>query len=384
MLTNEYPPNIYGGAGVHVQYLTAALAGRIRVEVRCFGPGEPGGAVPARSFAPDDAWLRAAEPRAAKVLKPLATDLMMAAPPVDTDVVHCHTWYTMFAGFLARTLYRRPLVATVHSLEPLRPWKEEQLGPGFMLSTWLERNGLLAADLVIAVSDEMRRDILRAYPVAPARVRVIHNGIDIERFRARAAKDALARRGVKEPYLLFVGRVSRQKGLDVLLGAAPLLPPDLTVVVCAGAPDTPELAVELRERARSLPNVRWLEEMVPLEDLVQLYSHAAVFVCPSVYEPFGLINLEAMACARPVVASAVGGIPEVVVDGETGFLVPPGEKEALARAVRSVVADPEMAARMGAAGRKRVEESFTWEAIARRTVEAYEEAVTSYSRTMKT
>ncbi|MGE5598180.1 MAG: glycogen synthase [Bacteroidota bacterium] len=375
LLTREYPPRIYGGAGVHVQYLAEALAALTRVEVRAFGPGEPAGSVPARAFAAEPAVYAAADPRHAKVLAPLATGLLMAASAIETDVVHCHTWYTMFAGFLARTLYRRPLVATVHSLEPLRPWKEEALGTGYYLSTWLERTGLLAADLVIAVSAGMREDVIRTYPVPPERVRVVHNGIDPGRFKPDPGRDALARRGVREPYALFVGRVSRQKGLDVLLDAAPHLPEGLSVVVCAGAADTPELAAELRARARALPNVLWYEETIPPDDLVQLYSHAAVFVCPSVYEPFGLINLEAMACRRPVVASAVGGIPEVVVDGVTGRLVPPGEPAALARAVAEFLDRPDLAARMGEAGRRRVEEGFTWEAVARRTLSAYEEAI---------
>ena len=373
ILTNEYPPNVYGGAGIHVQYLAAALAELTMVQVRRFGPGNVSGAIAARGFVPPASLLAGAEPRLARVLGPLATCLMMNAPPIETDVVHCHTWYTMFAGFLARMLYAKPLVATVHSLEPLRPWKEEQLGRGYMLSAWLERTGLCAADLVIAVSSEMRADILRTYPVDPKRVRVIHNGIDINKFHRVPGQEALKRRRIAEPYILFVGRVSRQKGLDILLEAAAKLPPGLQVVVCAGAADTPELAEELRDKARGLSNVCWLEEMVPLEDLVQLYSHAAVFVCPSVYEPFGLINLEAMACARPVVASAVGGIQEVVVDGETGLLAPPGDVEALVQAVGSLLADPDRAERMGIAGRKRVEEKFTWEAVAGETVKAYQD-----------
>ncbi|MGE5529327.1 MAG: glycogen synthase [Patescibacteria group bacterium] len=374
-MTNEYPPNIYGGAGVHVQHLAAALAGLTRVEVRCFGGRPAAGQAPARGFVPDAHWLEHVDPRLRKVLGPMAADLEMAAIPVATDVVHCHTWYTMFAGFLARMLHGRPLVATVHSLEPSRPWKEEQLGRGYALSTWLERTGLTAADLVIAVSAGMREDILRAHPVDPGRVRVIHNGIDTDLYRPAAAMSALERRGIAGPYILFVGRISRQKGIDVLLAAAPLLPRGLGVVVCAGAADTPELAAAMREAASALPNVHWLEEMLPVPDLVELYSHAAVFVCPSVYEPFGLINLEAMACARPVVASRVGGIPEVVVDGETGILVPPGEPAALAAAVGRLLENAGKAAAMGAAGRRRVEDLFTWRAVARRTLEVYEEAV---------
>ncbi|MGQ9780426.1 MAG: glycogen synthase [Bacillota bacterium] len=381
IFTREYPPDIYGGAGVHVRELAAALHKLTTVEVRCFGPHEPEGLVPARAFPTPGAWPEAADPQALKVLAPLWTDLLIASVPVQTDLIHCHTWYTTFAGFLARTLYAKPLVVTVHSLEPLRPWKKEQLGPGgYRLSTWMEETGLLAADLVIAVSGAMRDDLLRTYPVPETRIRVIHNGIDPQRFRPVKGKNVLRRRGLKEPYILFVGRISRQKGLDVLLAAAPLLPPETTVVVCAGAADTPELAEEMRTRARSLPNVRWYEETVPHEELVELYSHATVFVCPSRYEPFGLINLEAMACGRPVVASRTGGIPEVVADGVTGILVPPGEPRDLADAVSALLADPQRAATMGAAGRRRVEEEFTWEKVARKTLGVYTEAMEIHAR----
>ncbi|NLG84360.1 MAG: glycogen synthase [Firmicutes bacterium] len=382
IFTREYPPDIYGGAGIHVRELAAALHRFTTVEVRCFGPHGPEGPVAACAFSPaGKAWPEEADPRALKVLDPLFVDLRMASVPVRTDVVHCHTWYTTFAGFLAGTLYRKPLVVTLHSLEPLRPWKEEQLGPGgYRLSTWMEKIGILSADLVIAVSGAMREDLLQVYPVPAEKVRVVHNGIDPERFRATDEKDALRRRGIEEPYLLFVGRISRQKGIDVLLAAAPLLPPEVTVVICAGAADTEELAAAMRTRAGKLPNVRWLEETVPHGELVQLYSHAAVFVCPSRYEPFGLINLEAMACGRPVVASNIGGIPEVVADGITGLLVPPEDPGALAAAVRRILADPGKAAGMGAAGRRRVEEEFTWEKVARKTLEVYAEAVEIHRR----
>ncbi|MCL6613757.1 MAG: glycogen synthase, partial [Firmicutes bacterium] len=316
-----------------------------------------------------------------KVLSPLSTGLLMAAVPVTADVVHCHTWYTTFAGFLAKTMCDKPLAVTLHSLEPLRPWKEEQLGAGgYRLSTWMERAGLLASDLVITVSGAMKQDLLQTHPVPAERVRVVHNGIDPERFRPAAGRDALNRLGLREPYVLFVGRISRQKGIEVLLEAAPLLPPEAAVAICAGAADTPELAEEMRERARGLPNVRWYEEMFPHKEVVELYSHAAVFVCPSRYEPFGLINLEAMACGRPVVASRTGGIPEVVLDGVTGLLVPPGDPVALARAVTALLADPGKAAAMGAAGRRRVEEEFTWEKVARKTLGVYAEAMEIHAR----
>jgi glycogen synthase len=305
----------------------------------------------------------------------------MARDAVDADVVHAHTWYADMAGLWIRTLYRIPLVVTLHSMEPLRPWKADQLGSGYLLSTWIERTAVEAADRVIAVSGQMREDILRHFAVDPARVVVIHNGIDPERFRRVTRHDALERYGVRRPYVLFVGRITDQKGIFHLLEAAAKLPPDMQVVLCASAPDTPEIEARLRRAVGQHPNVRWINSMVPVEEVVQLYSHAAVFACPSVYEPFGLINLEAMACETPVVASAVGGILEVVEDGISGYLVPPGRPDDLAAALRRVLDDPAAARAMGQAGRRRVEERFSWASVAARTEALYAEAIADFRRT---
>ena len=376
MLSREYPPHIYGGAGVVVDELSRALARRERVEVRCFGDQHaPGPALRVRGYAPPAEIARAAGAfRHRPVLEALAVDLAMAAEPVEADVVHSHTWYAAFAGVLVRALFQIPLVVTLHSLEPLRPWKEHQLGAGYGVSTWLEREAVEQAERVIAVSEQMRADILAHFAVSPERVVVIHNGVDAESFRRTERRDALARLGVTPPYVLFVGRISEQKGIFHLLEAGRRLPEGVQLVLCAAAPDTPELERRLAAEVAGRAGVRWINAMVPREDVVQLYSHAACFACPSVYEPFGLINLEAMACGTAVVASAVGGIPEVVVDGETGLLVPPGDPAMLATAVGRLLADPGFGARLGSAGRSRVEERFSWERIADRTLAVYEDA----------
>jgi glycogen synthase len=283
-------------------------------------------------------------------------------------------------GLWVRTLYRIPLIVTLHSMEPLRPWKADQLGSGYLLSTWIERTAVEAADRVIAVSAKMREDILAHFTCDPARVVVIHNGIDPEKFRRTDARGHLERLGVKSPYVLFVGRITDQKGIFHLLEASRSLPADVQLVLCASAPDTPEIEERLRAAVAARPNVRWINEMVKHEVVVQLYSHAAVFCCPSVYEPFGIINLEAMACETPVVASAVGGILEVVVDGETGLLVPPARPEALAAALRRVLDNPALGRRMGAAGRRRVEAHFSWASVAERTERVYADAVAEFKK----
>jgi glycogen synthase len=382
ILTNEFPPAIYGGAGVHVGELTRALRQLIEVEVRTFGDhriDEPGWQV--AGFPADD--------RFEAVFTTLERNIRMAARPTAADVVHAHTWYTHLAAVLAKLQAGIPLIVTVHSLEPLRPWKREQLGGGYDVSSWIEKTALEMADAVIAVSRETRDDVLRLFDVRPERVHVIHNGIDADFFHPVVGTDALERHGVdpSRPYVLFVGRVTRQKGIVHLVRAIEYLDPGIGVVLCAGQPDTPEIAREMEEgvavaRAHR-SNVVWIPEMVSREAVRQLYSHAAVFCCPSVYEPFGIINLEAMACQTPVVASAVGGIPEVVVDGETGVLVPlelaapmqPADaaqfEHDLADAINALMADPPRRARMGAAGRRRAVESFGWDAIARRTIELY-------------
>ncbi|MCL6640039.1 MAG: glycogen synthase [Candidatus Rokubacteria bacterium] len=384
VVTREYPPHIYGGAGVVVDQLTRALSRRMAVEVRCFGARDPeagGERLVVRGYEP---WerLRADRdgPRFAPALETLSVALAMARDAVDAEVVHAHTWYADMAGLWIRTLYRIPLIVTLHSLEPLRPWKADQLGSGYLLSTWIEKTAVEAADRVVAVSAGMRDDILRHFAVDPARVVVIHNGIDPERFRRTAARDALAALGVREPYVLFVGRITDQKGIFHLLEAAPRLPAGVQLVLCASAPDTPEIEARLRRAVPQYPNVHWIDRMVPVEQVVQLYSHAAVFVCPSVYEPFGLINLEAMACETAVVASAVGGILEVVEDGKTGLLVPPARPDELAAAIRRLLDDPALARAMGQAGRRRVEERFSWASVAERTEQVYREAIAEFSR----
>jgi len=304
----------------------------------------------------------------------------MARDPLDATVAHAHTWYADMAGLWIRTLHRIPLCVTLHSMEPLRPWKADQLGSGYLLSSWIEKTAVEAADRVIAVSRRMRDDILAHFQVDPDRVVVIHNGIDPDQFRRTEARDVLARRGVREPYVLFVGRITDQKGIFHLLEAAPKLPPGVQVVLCASAPDTPEIEARLKRAVPEHPNVVWIGEMVPVHEVVQLYSHAAVFACPSVYEPFGLINLEAMACETPVVASAVGGILEVVEDGDTGLLVEPGRPEALAAAIRLLLEDPERSRAMGRAGRRRVEAQFSWTRVAARTREVYGDAAADFAR----
>ena len=377
MLTREYPPHIYGGAGVVVDQLTQALAKRMEVEVRCFGAREPStGPVTVRGYTP---WERLKAdkdgPLFSPALETLSIGLAMARDPVDADVAHAHTWYADMGGLWIRTLHRIPLVVTLHSMEPLRPWKADQLGSGYLLSSWIEKTAVESADRVIAVSAKMRDDILEHFTADPKKVEVIHNGIDPARFVRVEGREHLERLRVKPPYVLYVGRITDQKGIFHLLDAARSFPQGVQVVLCASAPDTPEIEERLRKALPQHPNVMWINEMVPLEVVKQLYSHAAVFACPSVYEPFGLINLEAMACETAVVASAVGGIVEVVEDGKTGILVQPARPEELATAIRRVLDDPNMARAMGKAGRKRVEEKVSWTSVAARTQEVYGDAI---------
>jgi len=379
-ITREYPPHIYGGAGVVVDQLSRALTRRMGVEVRCFGPRDPRpDGIVVRGYTP---WERVGgkDVRFAPALETLSIGLAMARDPVDADVVHAHTWYADMGALWISQLYRIPLVVTLHSMEPLRPWKADQLGSGYLVSSWIEKTAVEAAHRVIAVSHKMREDILAHFEADPARVVVIHNGIDPDLFKPTEARDALDRLGVRPPYVLFVGRITDQKGIFHLLEAARQLPPGVQVVVCASAPDTPEIEERLRRAVAEMPSVRWINEMVPVDVVTQLYSHAAVFACPSVYEPFGLINLEAMACQTAVVASAVGGIVEVVEDGKTGLLVPPARPDALAEALNRVLANPALARAMGQAGRRRVEAHFSWASIAERTEQVYAQAITEFKR----
>jgi len=424
LMTREFPPEVYGGAGVHVEYLSRELSRLIEVEVHCWGTQhEDIGNLHVRGDVPAESVTDGSKAKFKTAVDALALNLAQMKDLGQIDIVHTHTWYAAMAGFLAKKLYGIPFVLTTHSLEPLRAWKAEQLGSGYAMSSWMERTAILDADAVIAVSNGTKADILRAYPEVNAdKVHVIYNGIDLKQYQYTEETSALTKYGVdsSQPYVLFVGRITRQKGVTHLVDAVRHLAPGTQVVLCAGAPDTPEIAAEMRAKVevlrRETPgskpagheqvtrdggraiatgdptgtghNVVWIEQMVTKEEAIQLYSHCAVFCCPSVYEPFGIINLEAMACGAPVVASAVGGILEVVVDGETGLLVPfepdpltgfPVDASRFVRdlAVRimELLNDVELCKRMGAAGRRRVEETFSWESIAAQTVELYRELV---------
>jgi alpha-maltose-1-phosphate synthase len=385
LLTREYPPEAYGGAGVHVEYLARELRRLADVRVRCFGAPRAEAGVQAYGI---PGGLADANP----ALQVMGIDLEMAADCADAHVVHSHTWYANLAGQVARLLHDVPHVVTAHSLEPLRPWKVEQLGGGYALSSWCERSAVLGADAVVAVSEGMREDVLRSYPeVDPDRVAVIHNGIDTGQYSPDPSTYVLGRYGIdpSRPSVVFVGRITRQKGLPYLLRAARSFSPDAQLVLCAGAPDTPEIAAEVAELVETLRSQRdgviWISEMLPKPDVIQILSHTTVFVCPSIYEPMGIVNLEAMACEAAVVATATGGIPEVVDDGVTGLLVPidqvadgtgtPTEPERfvaeLADRVNSLLTDPARAERMGRAGRGRAIEHFSWAEIARQTEHLY-------------
>jgi starch synthase len=385
LLTREYPPDVYGGAGVHVEYLARELARLEQVTVHAWGDDRDG-AVGHR------AWeaLSGDAPHLA-ALRAMSIDLSMAAAVEGAEVVHSHTWYAQLAGHLAKLVYGAPHVATVHSLEPLRPWKAEQLGGGYALSSWCEKVALEAADRVIAVSQGSRRDILECYPaIDPSKVPVIYNGIDADEYRPDPGTDVLEKHGVdpSRPSVVFVGRITRQKGVPYLVDAALQFDAAAQLVLCAGAPDTPEIAADVEQRVERLRaergNVIWLQQMLPKREVIQLLSHATVFACPSIYEPLGIVNLEAMACEAAVVATATGGIVEVVQDGVTGLLVPfetaedsieprdpAGFAAGIAERVNALVADPARADELGRAGRARVLEHFAWPAIAEQTAELY-------------
>jgi len=385
LLTKEYPPEIYGGAGVHATELVRALRTDMEVQVRCFGA--------ARDEPDTTAYRVPAELADANgALATLGVDLQIAQDCAGADLVHSHTWYANGAGHLAKLLHGIPHVVTAHSLEPLRPWKAEQLGGGYRVSSWIEKTAFEAADAVIAVSDGMRRDILRSYPaLEPSRVHVVYNGIDLERWKPVEDPDLVRSLGIDpdRPSVVFVGRITRQKGLPYLIRAAALLPPEVQVVLCAGAPDTPGILAEVtagvEQLQRDREGVVWIDRLLPHHELSAVLTAGTVFVCPSVYEPLGIVNLEAMACGLPVVGTATGGIPEVVVDGGTGRLVPidqvddgtgtPTDPDVfvadLATALSEVLSDPEAARRMGEAGRRRAEAEFSWQQIAVRTQEIY-------------
>lgn len=381
IFTNEFPPNIYGGAGVHVDYLTKELSKLMNVDVRCFGEQNTSlNNMSVRGYREWEILKKDSIDKLQKVLGPLSIDVAMVKDPITSDIVHCHTWYTFMAGFLAKMLYDIPLVVTIHSLEPLRPWKKEQLGNGYHLSTWMEKTGVEAADRIIAVSNDSKKDIMKCYNVPEDKIEVIYNGIDLNQYKKTDSNIARKKYGIDGRYILFVGRISRQKGIIHLIDAVKYLPQDVKVVLCASTPDTEEIKMEMEEKVKLYPNIIWIDKMVTKEEIIELYSNAEVFVCPSIYEPFGIINLEAMACNTPVVASATGGIKEVVVDGETGFLVEPGNPEDLAEHIKKLLDDRELAATFGANGRKRVEEMFSWESIAKKTYDMYEDVIENYKK----
>lgn len=395
LFTREYPPNIYGGAGVHVDYLSRELARKIEVEVHCWGDQhEDRESLHVRGAQPWSEISNGTEAKFKGALEALSLNLTQIKALEGVNIVHTHTWYVSMAGFLAKKLYKVPFVLTTHSLEPLRAWKAEQLGSGYAMSSWMERTAILDADAVIAVSNGTKEDILRVYPVDRNKVHVIYNGIDIHEYRKTSDTTALGKYGVDAsiPYVLFIGRITRQKGVTHLVDALRHMPPETQVVLCAGAPDTPEIAAEMREKVDEVRKINsrviWIEKMITRAEAIQMYSHARVFCCPSVYEPFGIINLEAMACHTAVVASATGGIKEVVVDGETGYLIsfdpdpvtgfpanPDRFARDLAAGIMKLYNDPGRCEKFGEAGRKRVEEIFSWETIADQTIALYTQLI---------
>ena len=394
--TREFPPYVYGGAGVHVEYLAGELAKLIEMDVRCFGDqDEKNDNLSVKGYPYDTSDFDQANDKLKAVFKTLSTCLHMNADEVDADVVHCHTWYSHFAGIVAKLCYGIPLVITTHSLEPLRPWKREQLGRGYDASSWVEKTALEMADALIAVSEETKEDVLTHFDVDPDKVKVIYNGINLQEYVVTEATSTLEEYGIDQdkPFVLFVGRITRQKGIVHLVNAIKYIDPDTQIVLCAGAPDTPEIAKEMEDSVKAVKEVRdnviWIDIMLEKEQVIQLYSHANVFCCPSIYEPFGIINIEAMACETAVVASAVGGIKEVVVDGETGILVPVEQQKVapfepidpdkfsrdLAAGVNKVIRDKELSESMAKKGRKRVEDYFDWIAIAKQVEALYKSLI---------
>ncbi|WP_339886321.1 glycogen synthase [Polaribacter vadi] len=390
--TREFPPYVYGGAGVHVEYLAEELSKLMNVEVRCFGDQDSKeGSLSVKGFPYEDETFKNADDKLKAVFQTLSTGLHMNADVIDADVVHCHTWYAHFAGIIAKLCYGVPLVITTHSLEPLRPWKREQLGRGYDASSWIEKTAIEMADALIAVSEETKEDVLKHFNVDESKVKVIYNGINLQQYITTTDSSTLDEYKIDKtkPYVLFVGRITRQKGIIHLVNAIKYIDPDTQIVLCAGAPDTKEIGKEMEvavhEVQKTRNNVIWIDKMVTKKEIIELYSHAAVFCCPSIYEPFGIINIEAMACDTAVVASAVGGIKEVVVHNETGILVPVDQqKEApfepidpdkfardLANGINKVITAPALRKSMAKKGRKRVEDHFDWIAIAKQVEELY-------------
>jgi len=394
--TREFPPYVYGGAGVHVEYLAAELAKLMEVDVRCFGDQEvKTGNLTVKGFPFDNPVFDNTNDKLKAVLKTLSTCILMNADNIDADIVHCHTWYAQFAGIVAKLCYGIPLVITTHSLEPLRPWKREQLGKGYDASSWVEKTAIEMADAIIAVSKETKVDVLKYFDVDEEKIKVIYNGINLEEYIITEESSTLDAYGIdrSKPYVLFVGRITKQKGIIHLVNAIKYIDPDTQIVLCAGAPDTPEIGKEMEDSVsevkKTRDNVIWIDKMLDKKEVIQLYSHADVFCCPSIYEPFGIINIEAMACETAVVASAVGGIKEVVVDGETGILVPLEQQNAapfepidpdkfakdMAEGINKLVNDKELRASMAKNGRKRVEDFFDWTAIAKQVEALYKSLI---------
>ncbi len=390
--TREYPPYVYGGAGVHVEYLAKELAELMKVDVRCFGDqNSETNQLNVTGFPFENSIFDNSDPKLKSVFKTLATCIQMNSEKVDADIVHCHTWYAQFAGIVTKLCYGIPLIITTHSLEPLRPWKREQLGLGYEASSWVEKTAIEMADAIIAVSEETKVDVLNHFDVDENKIQVIYNGIDLKEYQFTTSTSTLDEYGIdkNKPILLFVGRITRQKGIIHLVNAIKYIRKDVQIVLCAGAPDTPEIAEEMKqsvaEAKKGRNHIFWIEKMLSKPEIIQLYSHADVFCCPSIYEPFGIINVEAMACKTAVVASSVGGIKEVVVHNETGILVQVAQqKEApfepvdpdqfsrdLAAGVNKVIENPELKNRMALAGRKRAEEKFDWVAIAKEVADLY-------------
>ncbi|MHB0754369.1 glycogen synthase [Polaribacter sp. M15] len=394
--TREFPPYVYGGAGVHVEYLADELSKLIDIDVRCFGDQDSKQRnLTVKGFPYENPVFNNADDKLKAVFKTLSTGLHMNADAIDADVVHCHTWYAHFAGIIAKLCYGIPLVITTHSLEPLRPWKREQLGRGYDASSWIEKTAIEMADALIAVSEETKEDVLKHFNVDQNKVQVIYNGINLQQYNTTSETDTLDEYSIDKtkPYVLFVGRITRQKGIIHLVNAIKYIDSDTQIVLCAGAPDTEDIGLEMEkavaEVQKTRKNVIWIDKMVTKKEVIQLYSHADVFCCPSIYEPFGIINIEAMACNTAVVASAVGGIKEVVVDGETGILVPVEQQKTapfepvdsdkfakdLANGVNKIVNNPALKNKMAQNGRKRVEEYFDWISIAKQTKELYESLI---------
>ncbi|WP_299672743.1 glycogen synthase [uncultured Polaribacter sp.] len=390
--TREFPPYVYGGAGVHVEYLAAELAKLMQVEVRCFGDqDETSSNLSVKGFPFENAVFDKTDDKLKAVLKTLSTGLYMNAEAVDADVVHCHTWYAHFAGIVAKLCYGVPLVITTHSLEPLRPWKREQLGRGYDASSWIEKTAIEMADALIAVSEETKEDVLKHFDVDEDKIKVIYNGINLQQYITTQETSTLDAYGIDKtkPYVLFVGRITRQKGIIHLVNAIKYIDSETQIVLCAGAPDTPEIGKEMEDAVNEVKqnrdNIIWIDKMITKKEVIQLYSHADVFCCPSIYEPFGIINIEAMACNTAVVASAVGGIKEVVVHEETGFLIPVAQQESapfepidpdkfsrdLANGVNKVIRNPAIRDAMAKKGRERVEEYFDWISISKQVQALY-------------